>query len=323
MHKNSEASMNSGIPGGFQLAIHLKGEWPESSLDSLKELCGSGFSFSSGDLTHVQCCQVLVSGLVTGEDIEKCPGLQTVLVPYAGIPESTGKALSEYPEIKLESIHHNAAATAEMAVALMLAASKLLIPADRALRSSDWSPRYRPDGLIIEDSRVLVLGAGAIGRRVMRICEAMGASVAGIRKNETPGFHTAAQLPVLLPETDILIVCLPLNEDTRGIIGRSQLEQLPRGAVLVNVARGPVIDEEALFDSLSSGHLAAAGIDVWYSYPSSVDSRSNTAPSRFDFGALPNVVMSPHRGGAFGLEGIERRRIHHLACALRKLSGKV
>jgi len=95
---------------------------------------------------------------------------------------------------------------------------------------------------------------------------------------------------------------------------------MPRGSVLVNVARGPVVDEEALFQNLLSGHLGAAGIDVWYSYPDTEESRMATNPSRFPFWDLPNVVMSPHRGGAFGLPGIEERRLRHLADMLLELA---
>ncbi len=283
------------------------------------ELCGKDFSFSAGAVCSGLRCDVLVSGIVTENELSMCQGLSAVVVPYAGIPDRTSQVLSRHPGIQLHSIHHNAVSTAEMAVTLMLAASKQIIPADRSMRKGDWTPRYSPQGLIIEDSRILVLGYGAIGSRVGTICRAMGASVKGVRSRKDHGFHTAADLTVLLPETDILIVCLPLNDSTRGIIGKKELDLLPRGAVLVNIARGPVVDEEALFESLSSGHLGAAGIDVWYNYPDSEESRESTPPSRFDFGSINNVVMSPHRGGSFGLPGIERRRIEHLAAIIQKL----
>ena len=266
------------------MIVHLKGDWPDTSIETLMELCGKDFSFSAGAVCSGLRCDVLVSGIVTENELSMCQGLSAVVVPYAGIPDITGRVLSNHPDIELHSIHHNAVSTAEMAVTLMLAASKLIIPADRSMRKGDWTPRYSPQGLIIEDSRILVLGYGAIGSRVGTICRAMGASVKGVRSRKDHGFHTAADLTVLLPETDILIVCLPLNDSTRGIIGKKELDLLPRGAVLVNIARGPVVDEEALFESLSSGHLGAAGIDVWYNYPDSEESRESTPPSRFDFG---------------------------------------
>ena len=86
---------------------------------------------------------------------------------------------------------------------------------------------------------------------------------------------------------------------------------LPKGAIVINVGRGPVINEEALYNALHAGRLAGAGIDVWYTYPHGEEERGHTLPSRFPFHELDNVVMSPHRGG--WLEAAEGRRLQELA----------
>lgn len=301
------------------IRVHLKGDYGEESLAALSEMTGGEFSFSSGESALSGGCRVLVAGVVTPEEISGYGNLEHVVVPYAGIPETTSRSVAEHPEIQLHSIHHNAVAASEMAVSLMLAAAKLIVPAHIALSRGDWSPRYESRQLIIEDSRILVLGWGAIGSRIGSICRAMGASVKGVKKGREEGFFTPADIPELLPETDILMISVPLNDSTSGIVGRRELLLMPAGSVLVNVSRGGVVEEEALFESLSSGHLGAAGLDVWYNYPESEERRRNTRPSRFDFGSLPNVVMSPHRGGAFGIPGIERRRLLHLSRLLRSL----
>lgn len=302
------------------IRVHLKGSYSSTERELLEELAGEGFSISSGEITAGSDCEVLVAGPLTSREISLCGSLRAVVVPYAGVPSSTLEAIREHPGIRLYNLHHNAVSASEMAVALMLCASKLIIPADRALREGDWSPRYRPDGLLLEDSRVLVLGWGAIGQRVGRICSSMGASVKGVKRTFEEGLYTPAHLPSLLLETDILVVCVPLTDSTRGMIGEQELSRLPRGAVLVNVSRGSVVHEEALYRSLIGGHLGAAGIDVWYSYPGTEESRKHTQPSKYDFGALDNVVMSPHRGGSFGLEGIEKRRFRDIALFLRSFS---
>ncbi len=160
----------------------------------------------------------------------------------------------------------------------------------------------------MEDSRVTVLGFGAIGSRVGRICRAMGASVRGISKTRREGLYTPDDLHSLLPETDILVVCVPLTSETEGMIGFRELSLLPRGSVLVNVARGPVVDEQALYESLRSGHLAGAGIDVWYSYPDREGKKTDTPPSRFDFASPSQCGDEPHRGGAFGLPEIREAK---------------
>jgi len=120
----------------------------------------------------------------------------------------------------------------------------------------------------------------------------------------------------LLPRTDALIITAPLTPETKDLIGEQELALLPRGAILVNVGRGLIVDEAALFSALKSGHLAAAGLDVWYQYPTDEASRSNTPPSRWPFHELDNVVMSPHRGG--DAIGIDTQRMVELADMLNR-----
>ena len=95
------------------------------------------------------------------------------------------------------------------------------------------------------------------------------------------------------------------------MLGRAELARLPAGSVLVNVGRGPIVDQSALYEALSDGTLHAAGLDVWYNYPSSQESREETLPADLPFHALENVVMSPHRAGLTRETG--RLRMAHLA----------
>jgi len=125
--------------------------------------------------------------------------------------------------------------------------------------------------------------------------------------------HAVDSLGALLPEARALIVCLPLTGETEGIIGAEELALLPDGAIVVNVGRGPLINEEALYGELRDGRLNA-GLDVWYRYPEDENSRGDTAPSRFPFHELDNVVMSPHRAGHCA--ETETLRARELALAL-------
>jgi phosphoglycerate dehydrogenase-like enzyme len=115
----------------------------------------------------------------------------------------------------------------------------------------------------------------------------------------------------LLPTTDVLLIALPLTSETEGLIGEAELKRMPRGSLLVNTGRGPVVDQWALYEALKSGHLRAAGSDVWYNYPSSRDTRDNTPPSDAPLGELENFVLSPHRGGM--VAEVEKQRIAALA----------
>lgn len=299
--------------------VHLKGEFSSENLGLLQSLLGNGLRITSGDLPDADDVSILVGGIFSSEDVIRYPLLKSIIIPWAGVPAATLEAVRKHPDVSLHNIHHNSVSASEMALTLMLAAAKLIIPADQALRKNDWTPRYRPEGLIIGDSRVLVVGWGSIGKRIGKACTAMGASVKGISRSGNGKTFPAESLHSLLPETDILFLSVPSTESTKGLIGEKELSLLPGNAVLVNISRGIVVDEKALYLALKNGRLGAAGLDVWYSYPSSLESRTNTMPSAFPFGDLPNVVMSPHRGGAFGLKSQEERRIRDLAAVIRNL----
>ena len=146
----------------------------------------------------------------------------------------------------------------------------------------------------------------------------MGLEIYAVRRSidrpEVDGdieLYPVESLHSLLQQANVLIVCLPSTPDTRGIIGEKELEALPDGAIVVNIARGDIIEEKVLFEALSSKKLASAGLDVWYQYPEREEDRSNTPPSKYPFHRLENVVMSPHRAG--GWNQSERVRMEHLA----------
>jgi phosphoglycerate dehydrogenase-like enzyme len=248
-------------------------------------------------------CDVLVDGTPDRARIEKSVGLRALVIPYAGVPRATRELLREFPAVAVHNLHHNAAPTAELAIALLLAAGKALVPLDRALRRHDWRPRYAPerrDDFLCAGRTALVLGYGAIGRRVAAACRGLGMQVMATRRSGPCAgpdevFGPDA-LDSLLPRARALFVCLPSTGETDGLLDAARLALLPDGAVLVNVGRGPIVDEAALFGELESGRLAA-GLDVWYRYPEDEEARADTAPATQPFHELENVVLSPHRAG--------------------------
>lgn len=263
--------------------------------------------------------EILIAGRPTIEQMEASPKLHTVLIPWAGMPEETAKLMARYPHIHVHNLHHNAVATAETALMLLLAAAKHIVPIERRFRENDWQPRYSPNpALTLDGKTVLILGYGSIGQHVGQVCAAMGMRVLGTRRSLTAParqgeaeLHPGSALPQLLPQANVLIVTLPLTEETRGLIGEAELALLPPKSIVVNVGRGPVVDQFALYEALKVGHLHSAGLDVWYNYPQDEASRADTPPADVPFHLLDNVVLSPHRGG--GAADIETARMAHLA----------
>lgn len=269
---------------------------------------------------------ILVAGRPSLPQLQASPNLRVLVIPFAGLPDDTRRLLLDpangLGHVAVHNLHHNAAQTAEMALALVLAAARRIVPADQSLRRGDWTPRYGAGATaVLQSKTVLILGYGAIGQRVGRVCQALGMQVLAVRRrpagpapSDPPAVVQGVEtLYDLLPQADVLMVTLPLTEQTRGLIGADELALLPRGALLVNVGRGPVVDEAALYEALRSGRLAGAGLDVWYRYPEGDEARTSTLPSAYPFHELDNVVLSPHCGGGFGSSFTERERMLHLA----------
>jgi phosphoglycerate dehydrogenase-like enzyme len=226
--------------------------------------------------------------------------------------------MSEFPAVAVHNLHHNAGPVAEHAVALLLAAAKFIVPMDRSLRANDWTVRYQSSpSVILEGKTALILGYGAIGQRVAKLCLGLGMEVIAVRRTAEASHSDSVcctpieSLPDLLPQATALLICLPHTPETTGLIGHKELSRLPRHAILVNIGRGPIVDEKALYHALQDGTLYAAGLDVWYNYPENKPARASTPPSAYPFHELPNVVMSPHRAGSS--QETETLRMSYLA----------
>jgi phosphoglycerate dehydrogenase-like enzyme len=258
------------------------------------------------DIPQIPEYEVLVTGRPTREYLTASDKLQTLIIPFAGLPETTREVLYEFPNIRVHNLHFNADETAEMAISLLMASAKHLIPIDRNFRQHDWGQRYEnpSSSILLAGKNALVLGYGEIGQRIAKICSALGMKVRVVKKTldnkkTTPGsidIHPITDLAKLLPSAEVLVIALPLTTETERLMGKSELDLLPTNSILVNIGRGKIVDEEALYQRLKMGKIRA-GLDVWYAYPRDNNDLTKTPPSRFPFHELENVVMSPHRGG--------------------------
>jgi len=176
-------------------------------------------------------------------------------------------------------------ATADLAWALILAVTRRLHEGEALVRSGTWDG-WKPLELLgigLQGKTLGIYGMGRIGAAVGRRGEAFGMRVIGM--TDADG---ADRFEELLRESDVLSIHSPLTEATRGRFGRGELSRMKRGAVLINTARGPVVDEAALVEALESGHLGGAGLDVYEREPA----LHRRLPGRCD------VVLLPHLGSA-------------------------
>lgn len=256
--------------------------------------------------------EVLISGRLTEKLLTQSAKLQRVILPWTGIPNAFREILQreEFAHIVLHNSHYNAPVVAELTFTMLLAAMKNLSALDRTLRQGDWRLRYAPSrAFSFRNKTALILGYGAIGRKIAQLLQPLGFSILATRNSlaekvteDGVEIYPSDKLHDLLPDMDVLIVALPLTDETKGMVGSAEIAALPKRAIVVNIGRGPIIDEEALFTALKNGDLHAAALDVWYQYPKDEASRATTHPSKFPFYELDNVVMAPHVGSALADE---------------------
>ncbi len=188
----------------------------------------------------------------------------------------------------------NADAVAEHVFALMFAVARNIATADRAVRDGAWTTaRGELTGIEIAGRTMGLLGCGRIGRRVATMAAALGMTVAvcdpalSAADAEALGMRLTAK-DELFRISDVVSLHLPLTADTNKIIDHRALGALPAGAILINTARGGLIDEDALLEHLDNGHLAGAGLDVLAAEP---------PPAGDPLAAHPRTVLTPHIGG--------------------------
>lgn len=308
--------------------VHFLTDENDPNIDILRALLVEHINLTIGpQVSSPQDCQVLIGGRPTADQLVNCLDLHTLIIPFAGLPVEIRSISLDRPDLRIFNLHHNAQITAELAMALLFAATKFVIAHDQLLRKGDWTLRYHnpPKALQLAGKRTLVIGYGQIGQRVAVMCQAIGMVVTALQRSHSKSqaaggirLKQSQKLREILPEIDVIILACPLTDETRGLIGREELTLMPAGSVLVNIARGEVVDQQALYDALVSGQLAAAGLDVWYHYPQEEQARSNTMPADYPFEGLEQVVFSPHRGGL--VRETEQLRMAHLADLLNRIA---
>ena len=217
--------------------------------------------------------------------IAGCPNLKMLSVAFTGVDHIPLAACREQGVTVSNSAGYSTAAVADLVFGLLLSLYRRIPACDSAVRKEGTK-----DGLVgfeLEGKRFGIVGAGAIGARVAQIARAFGCQVYAYSrtKKELPGVEFVS-LEELLGSCDIVSVHTPLNEQTRGLIGKEQLSRMKKSAVLLNTARGPIVDSQALAQALREGRIAGAGVDVFEEEP----------PIAADHPLFhaPNLLATPH-----------------------------
>jgi phosphoglycerate dehydrogenase-like enzyme len=241
----------------------------------------------------------LVQSVATGVELFDLSALPAGLSVCNAFGHET--AIAEYVLMTMLALHHR----------LFEIAGEFR---ERASWRTSWVESGAPHGEI-RGSTLGIVGFGRVGREVARRAAAFGCHILAANRSPRPQgdgvarLYPLAELDRMLPECDTLALCTALGPETTGLIDARRLALMRPEAFLINISRGPVVDEAALFAALRDHRLAGAAIDVWWQYPSAGEpSRRGSA---YPFHELPNVILTPHNSG--WTAGMVQRRCDEIA----------
>lgn len=260
---------NVSRPGDPPMTVNEQGEISPAELPALLD----GYDFCFDDHTQMPT-----------ETMRQCGDLKHIIFLGTGARSYMNPEELEAIGIKVHIIKgYGDTAVAEHAIALMWAAARGLARMDGGMRQGNW---LRTEGMELTGKTIGLLGFGGIAAEVARIAGGSGMKVlAWNRTPKTAPGVTFVDLDTLLAESNVLSIHLLLNDQTRGFLNAERLGKMRKGAILVNTARGAIVDEDAMIAALNAGHLRHAALDVFNTEP---------LPAGDRLTKLPNVTLSAH-----------------------------
>lgn len=264
---------------------------------------------------HLADADVLVGGKPGREVIERAGKLSFIVVPFAGV-NHLPLDLIRKRGIRVANSHGNARYVAERTVAMILAFYGKIIDYHNDLREQAlWHGFWVGRGLddtweSLDGKSCVVLGTGEIGRATARLLKPFGVKLIGYKR--TPTDEPPENFDIMVYDLDkalqmgeIVVIALPSTDKTAGLLNRDRLSSM-NGKFLVNVGRGSIVEEKALYDALDEGVLRGAAIDCWYRYP---EGGTVGEPSAYPIHRESKVVLSPHVAG-FTAQSVEKNVDH-------------
>jgi phosphoglycerate dehydrogenase-like enzyme len=252
--------------------------------------------------------------------------LKGIFVPAAGVDRIHPDAVPR--GCVVTNAYHHEAPMAEWVMACAVALDHEMFKSDRTFRAGSWEMWPSRHGSFRElmGRTFGIIGFGAIGQRVAKLAKAydMRVIAAGRRREQQAEAEALgveygverAGMERVLRESDFVLVSVPLNAATTGLIGAAELALMKPTAYLFNPARGHIVDEKALYETLRDRRIAGAAVDTWYEYPKS--KTDEPRPAKHPFWELDNIIMTPHHSGA--TEGTRTRRAKVVAENIDRLT---
>jgi D-3-phosphoglycerate dehydrogenase len=235
---------------------------------------------------------------ITSDTIEKAKRLKVIGRAGVGLDTIDVEAAKKKKIKVINTPRATSRSVAELVIAMIFALSRDVVNATMSVKDGKWEKK-RFEGREVKDKTLGIIGLGGIGCDVAELAIGIGMNVIATRAHLEMGCQIEGvkmvQLEELLSSADIISINVPLNDATRGMIGKKEMERMKEDAIVINCARGGIVDEKALYEALKSGKLSGAGIDVYELEP----------PKNSPLLTLNNVILTPHIGGQT-IEGQER-----------------
>ena len=265
-------------------SIKVWTQWDDLSAPAgITLLSPENFPLDSSDLSQIDFYVPLyMGGAKALSYAAQMPNLKTLQMPYAGYDDALAFKRAGLTICNAPGVH--AASTAELAVGLAIASRRGFSFFFQNQREGVWEGRVFPS---LTDSKIGIIGYGSIGKKIAKNLSGFEVSITTFTQSGRDGSLTIDQLDAHLPELDIIILILPLSDSSRHLFNAKRIAAMKDGALLINVARGPVVETDALVKELNSGRIFAA-LDVTDPEP---------LPAGHPLWSAKNLLLVPHVGG--------------------------
>lgn len=245
---------------------------------------------------------VIANMPLKAEVINSNDKLKMISVAFTGVDHVDLNACREKNITVCNAAGYSTTSVAELTFGLIISLLRNIVPLDKATREGDTKQGFSQNDL--EGKKLGVIGTGTIGKRVIEIGKAFGCNILAYNRTKKEEVEKLGvkyvSVEELMAESDIVSIHVPLNEETRGLINKDKIELMKKDALLINTARGPIVDNEALAEALSAGKIKGAGIDVFDIEP--------PLDTKYSLLSTKNSVVTPHIG--FATKEAMVRRAH-------------